>query len=66
MKARTNLRLSHSFNLNKIVLRYSTKPSRKSFPCFAIDRLYRLARIFSIAQEILEGEGGAREWLQRP
>lgn len=31
----------------------------------ASDRLYRLARIFSIACEVLEGEEKAREWLRR-
>lgn len=32
----------------------------------ASDRLYRLARIFSIACEVLEDEDKAREWLRRP
>ena len=31
----------------------------------ASDRLYRLARIFSIACEVLENEDKAREWLRR-
>ena len=31
----------------------------------ASDRLYRLARIFSIACEVLEDEEKAREWLRR-
>jgi putative toxin-antitoxin system antitoxin component (TIGR02293 family) len=31
----------------------------------ASDRLYRLARIFSIACEVLEDEDKAREWLRR-
>lgn len=35
-------------------------------PSVASDRLYRLARIFSMAKEVLEDEGQAREWLHRP
>lgn len=35
-------------------------------PPVASDRLYRLARIFSMAKEVLEDEGRAREWLHRP
>ena len=32
----------------------------------ASDRLYRLARMFSIACEVLEDEEKAREWIRRP
>jgi len=32
----------------------------------ASDRLYRLARMFSIAFEVLEDEKMAREWFRRP
>jgi putative toxin-antitoxin system antitoxin component (TIGR02293 family) len=32
----------------------------------ASDRLYRLARIFSLACEVMEDEDKAKEWIQRP
>ncbi len=32
----------------------------------ASDRLYRLARVFSLACEVLEDEGQAKEWIRRP
>jgi putative toxin-antitoxin system antitoxin component (TIGR02293 family) len=30
------------------------------------DRLYRLARIYALAQDVLEDGNAAREWLRRP
>lgn len=37
----------------------------KRLPHFASDRLFRLARIYSIAKRVLGDEHGASEWLQR-
>lgn len=37
----------------------------KRLPHFASDRLFRLARIYSIAKSVLGDEYGASEWLQK-
>jgi len=36
------------------------------FSSGASDRLYRLARIYCIARDVLEDEASAREWLGKP
>ena len=41
------------------------KSPNQRLSTIASDRLYRLARIFSIASEVLEDEEKAREWLRR-
>jgi putative toxin-antitoxin system antitoxin component (TIGR02293 family) len=42
------------------------KGGRRHLNLVAGDRLYRLARIFAIAKDVLEGEEEARAWLRRP
>lgn len=42
------------------------KSSSQRLPSIASDRIYRLARIFSIAAEVLEDKEKAREWIRRP
>jgi len=41
------------------------KSPNQRLSAIASDRLYRLARIFSIACEVLEDEEKAKEWLRR-
>jgi putative toxin-antitoxin system antitoxin component (TIGR02293 family) len=41
------------------------KSPNQRLPTVASDRLYRLARIFSIACEVLEDEEKAKEWIRR-
>lgn len=41
------------------------KSPNQRLSAIASDRLYRLARIFSIAYEVLEDEEKAKEWLRR-
>lgn len=38
----------------------------KRLPYFASDRLFRLARLFTMAKRVLGDENGASEWLKRP
>jgi putative toxin-antitoxin system antitoxin component (TIGR02293 family) len=42
------------------------KSSHQRLSSVASDRLYRLARIFSLACEVLEDEDQAKEWIRRP
>jgi putative toxin-antitoxin system antitoxin component (TIGR02293 family) len=42
------------------------KSPNQRLPAIASDRLYRLARIFSIASEVVRGEEKAKEWLVVP
>lgn len=41
------------------------KSSKQRLSTTASDRLFRLARIFTIAREVLEDDEKAREWLRR-
>lgn len=38
----------------------------KPLSALASDRLYRLARVFALAEEVLEAEDSARDWLRTP
>jgi putative toxin-antitoxin system antitoxin component (TIGR02293 family) len=49
----------------RTLARVRNSPSQR-LSAIASDRLYRLARIFSIACEVLENEEKAKEWLRRP
>jgi putative toxin-antitoxin system antitoxin component (TIGR02293 family) len=49
----------------RTLARIRKSPNRR-FSTIASDRLYRLARIFSIACEVLEDEERAKEWIRRP
>ncbi len=42
------------------------KSPNQRLSSIASDRLYRLARIFSLASEVLEDEEKAKEWIRRP
>jgi len=42
------------------------KSPHQRLSAVASDRLYRLARIFSIACDVLEDEEKAKEWIRRP
>ncbi len=42
------------------------KSPNQRLPAVASDRLYRLARIFSAACEVLEDDKKAKEWIRRP
>jgi putative toxin-antitoxin system antitoxin component (TIGR02293 family) len=42
------------------------RQGKKRLSMAAGDRLFRLARIFSLAREVLESPQAAREWLSRP
>jgi putative toxin-antitoxin system antitoxin component (TIGR02293 family) len=42
------------------------KSPNQRLSAVASDRLYRLARIFSLACEVLEDEEKAKEWIRRP
>lgn len=48
----------------RTLARVRTSPNQR-LSTVASDRLYRLARIFSIACEVLEDKGKAGEWLRR-
>ena len=49
----------------KTIHRLRKEPGRHlSSP--ASDRLYRLARLYQLARDVLEGSGNAREWLRSP
>ncbi len=49
----------------RTLARIRRSPSQR-LPAVASDRLYRLARIFSTACEVLEDQEKAREWIRRP
>jgi putative toxin-antitoxin system antitoxin component (TIGR02293 family) len=40
------------------------RQGRRRLPLSVGDRLYRLAHIFALAQDVLEDSGRAREWIQ--
>lgn len=47
------------------VARLRRSPQRRLTPAVS-DRLYRMANLFAIASDILNGEDSAREWLRSP
>jgi putative toxin-antitoxin system antitoxin component (TIGR02293 family) len=42
------------------------RSGRSRLPAVTSDRLYRLARIYSLAKDVFEADDAAREWLRRP
>ena len=42
------------------------RAGRSALPPVTSDRLYRLARILALAQDVFEEAGAAREWLKLP
>lgn len=42
------------------------KSPKQRLSAIASDRIYRLARIFTLACEVLEDEEKAKEWIRRP
>jgi putative toxin-antitoxin system antitoxin component (TIGR02293 family) len=42
------------------------KQHRQALPLVSSDRLYRLARVIALAEDVLEGEESTRKWLHRP
>jgi len=42
------------------------RSGRSSLPAVTSDRLYRLARIYSLARDVFEADDAAREWLRLP
>jgi len=42
------------------------KNPREHMDANVSDRLYRIARIFTLAEEVLEDKGAANRWLHRP
>lgn len=44
----------------------STRRRQAHLPAVTSDRLYRLARIYSLALDVLEGKKAASEWLRQP
>jgi putative toxin-antitoxin system antitoxin component (TIGR02293 family) len=49
----------------KTIGRLRGAPSRRLSPA-ASDRLYRIARLFALAEEVLERADAARDWLREP
>lgn len=49
----------------KTVSRLRQDPARR-LPLATSDRLYRIARLFALAEEVLEDKGQARGWLRSP
>jgi len=49
----------------KTVSRLRHDPTRR-LPLATSDRLYRVARLFALAEEVLEDKGQARDWLRSP
>lgn len=49
----------------KTVSRLRRSPGHRLSPS-ASDRLYRLARLYALAEEVLEGGEQARDWLRSP
>jgi putative toxin-antitoxin system antitoxin component (TIGR02293 family) len=42
------------------------RKARRRLPVPVGDRLYRLARVFALARDVIEDDGLAREWLRSP
>ncbi|MEW6612436.1 MAG: type II toxin-antitoxin system Xre/ParS family antitoxin [Pseudomonadota bacterium] len=49
----------------RTLARWRGDPEKPLSP-LASDRLYRLARVFALAEEVLEDEDSARDWLRTP
>jgi len=49
----------------KTVSRLRHDPARR-LPLATSDRLYRIARLFALAEEVLEDKGQARDWMRSP
>ena len=62
----TDRQVSNALDLSqKTVSRLRRSPGHRLSPS-ASDRLYRLARLYALAEEVLEGGEEARSWLRSP
>lgn len=69
LRGRLNLTLpdfADIIDVSERTLARVRKSRNQRLSTVASDRLYRLARIFSLASEVLEDEEKAKEWMRRP
>ncbi len=58
--------IGHALGISLKTIHRLRKDPDKHLSSQASDRLYRLARIYQLASDVLEDPGTAREWLRRP
>lgn len=62
----TDREVSNALDISgKTVSRLRRSPGQRLSPSVS-DRLYRFARLYALAEEVLEGGEQAREWLRSP
>lgn len=62
----TDAELSRTLGVSAKTVSRLRSGGRRGLDLVASDRLYRMARVFGTAVEVLEDEGAARAWLRTP
>jgi putative toxin-antitoxin system antitoxin component (TIGR02293 family) len=58
--------VGHALGISLKTIHRLRKDPGRHLSSQASDRLYRLARIYQLASDVLEDPGNAREWLRSP
>jgi putative toxin-antitoxin system antitoxin component (TIGR02293 family) len=62
----SDVELAHAIGISPKTIHRLRTGSSRHLSSATSDRLYRIARIFLLATEVLEDDDGAREWLRSP